>query len=454
MTAERFPADWSEIDAARREALAATMKLVVRHHPRYRRVMAEAGLAAGDVATADDLARLPPTTKAALMDDPDSFRLAIPEGESVPEEARTVWDVMYTTGSTSGRPTPFVNTTLDFWDILLLQRRMLAIRGVRLDDRIANLFPLTRHPHGAFIRVMHAAAAAHIPVVAALPGNPSPLFPDGLGQELDGVIDTLARTRPTILWGVPSYLRRVLARAAERRIALPEVRWLFVTGEGLSEEGRAELDARLAAIGAASARVSISYGMTEIQGGLVECTPATGYHNPLPEGFAIDIVDPETFAPLPDGTPGLVCLSHLRRRGTVLLRYLVGDTSVRTRERCPACGRVTERLIAQPVRADELVKIKGTLVNPARAVAAVEGSPAVRDFRFEVARSEAGPLAMDVLRLLVAFEPGAPADAAADLVRRVKEAIGVTPELASVPPDRLAAEQAGAWKAKRFIDRR
>lgn len=106
MTAERFPADWSEIDAARREALAATMKLVVRHHPRYRRVMAEAGLAAGDVATADDLARLPPTTKAALMDDPDSFRLAIPEGESVPEEARTVWDVMYTTGSTSGRPTP------------------------------------------------------------------------------------------------------------------------------------------------------------------------------------------------------------------------------------------------------------------------------------------------------------------------------------------------------------
>lgn len=454
MTAGRFPADWPEIEAARRAALAATMALVARHHPRYRRAMAEAGLAAGDIAGVDDLARLPPTTKAALMADPDAFRLAIPVDEDVPEEARTVWDVMYTTGSTSGRPTPFVNTTLDFWDILLLQRRMLAIRGVREDDRIANLFPLTRHPHGAFIRVMHAAAAAHIPVVAALPGNPSPHFPADIGQALDRVIDTLARARPTILWGVPSYLRRLLARAAERGVVLPEVRWLFVTGEGLSEAGRGELDARLAAVGAGPARVSISYGMTEIQGGLVECAPGTGYHNPLPEAFAIDIVDPATFAPLPDGAPGLVCLSHLRRRGTVLLRYLIGDTSVRTREPCPVCGRVTERLVAQPVRADDLVKIKGMLVNPALAVAAVEGSPAVRDFRFEVACSEAGPLAMDVLRLLVAFEPGATAEAAAELARRVKEAIGVTPEVASVLPGGLAGEQSGAWKAKRFIDRR
>ena len=36
---------------------------------------------------------------------------------------------------------------------------MLILRGVGENDVIANLFPLTRAPHGAFIRVLHAAAS-------------------------------------------------------------------------------------------------------------------------------------------------------------------------------------------------------------------------------------------------------------------------------------------------------
>ena len=448
-----FPASWDEIEAARRPALTQTIDRVFRAHPHYRALYREAGLSPARIRATEDLALLPVTNKVALMAAPRSFQLdpaAMPEA---PEEARTVWDTMYTTGSTSGSPTPFVSTTADFYDVLVLQRRMLEIRGVRGDDRIASLFPLTRHPHGAFIRPLHAAAAMNIAIVPCLPGNPSEMLP--LGQDLDEVIDTLVRTGPTILWGVPSYLRRVLARAGERAIALPSVRWLFVTGEGLSEEGRRELDARLAAVGAASARVSISYGMTEIQGGLVECYPGTGYHNPHPEALVFDVVDPATHQPVPDGTPGLIALSHLRRTGTVLLRYLVGDVSVRTRAPCPHCGRATERLIQQPSRADDLVKIKGTLVNPARAIAAIEGIGYVRDFLFTVMKAEpADVLAMDVLRLAVVLEPDSPADAAAAIAATVKVAIGVTPAVAALAAEEFAAESGSGWKAKRFVDRR
>jgi phenylacetate-CoA ligase len=163
------------------------------------------------------------------------------------------------------------------------------------------------------------------------------------------------------------------------------------------------------------------------------------------------VVDPATHAPVADGTPGLVALSHLRRSGTVLLRYLVGDVSVRSRERCPHCGRAAERLIAQPTRADDLVKIKGTPVNPAHAIAAVERSAAVRDFRFTVAEAEDGALAMDVLHLAVTLEPGAAADARETLARRVKEAIGVTPVFEIVAEDALAG---AGWKARRFVDTR
>ncbi|WP_137177994.1 phenylacetate--CoA ligase family protein [Roseomonas sp. AR75] len=435
-----FPGSWDEIAAARAAALRVTLDLAATRHPLTCRKLAEAGLTRADIATPADLARLPITTKAELMARPEDALLDL-DGAAVPEEQRVTWDTMHTTGSSSGRPTPFVSTTSDFWDILILQRRMLEIRGVTQDDRIANLFPLTRHPHGAFIRVLHAAAALHIPVVSALPGNPGPGF--AVGQELDGVVHTLARTRPTILWGVPSYMRRVVARAGELGVALPDLRLVFVTGEGLSEEGRGDLLARLAAIGAPDARVSISYGMTEIQGGLVECAAGHGLHNPHPEAIAIDVVDPVTHAPLPDGEEGLILLSHMRRRGTLLLRYAVGDLGVRSTAPCPHCGRVTERILGTPRRADDLTKIRGMLVNPVLALAAVEGVAAVRDFRFEISRS--GALGMDEFVLLVVAEPGVEAL----LAKRVKDAIGVTPRV--VLAERIEGE---SWKAKRWVDQR
>lgn len=441
-----FPASWPEIEAARASSLAATLDLAAVRHPLTRRKMAEAGLTRLDLSGPADLARLPLTTKAEVMAEPEAARLDL-DGAEVPEEERIVWDVMHTTGSTGGRPTPFVNTTSDFWDILVLQRRMLEIRGVTPDDRIANLFPLTRHPHGAFIRVLHAAAALHIPVVSALPGNPGPGF--RLGQDSDGVVETLARTRPTILWGVPSYLRRVVAHAAERGMALPELRLVFVTGEGLSEEGRTELLARLAAVGAPAARVSVSYGMTEIQGGLVECTAGSGLHNPHPEAIAIDVVHPESGLPLPDGEEGLIVVSHMRRRGTLLLRYAVGDLGLRSTAPCPHCGRVTERILGVPRRADELTKIRGMLVNPAAAIAAVEGIAEVRDFRFEVSREST--LGMDAFVLRVVPEPGAGGELASRLAARVKDVVGVTPQVVSVSEDELAG---ASWKAKRFVDQR
>ena len=438
-----FPAGWEEIEAARREALATTLDLAATRHALTRRKMAEAGLTRADLATPADLARLPVTTKAELMAEPEAALLDL-DGADVPEEQRIVWDVMHTTGSTSGRPTPFVSTTSDFWDILVLQRRMLEIRGVTPEDRIANLFPLTKHPHGAFIRVVHAAAALHIPVVSALPGNPGPGF--AVGQELDAVVDTLGRTRPTILWGVPSYMRRVVARAAERGVQLPDVRLVFVTGEGLSEEGRGELLARLASAGAPRAQVSVSYGMTEIQGGLVECTAGGGLHNPHPEAIAVDVVHPETHLPLPDGEEGLIVLSHMRRRGTLLLRYVVGDLGMRSTAPCPHCGRVTERILGTLRRADDLTKIRGMLVNPALAIAALDGMREVRDFRFEVSR--AGALGMDEFVLIAVPEPGMD-EIGPVLAMRVKQAIGVTPRVVLAE-----ALDNASWKAKRWVDQR
>jgi phenylacetate-CoA ligase len=429
----------AQIEAEQAHRLAETMQRVGVGHSYYRRVLAERGMTAADFRSLDDLARLPLTRKEDYMREPDAFRLADP---SLPEEMRTVWDVMYTTGSTSGQPTPFVSTSYDFFRILELNRNMLRLRGVRGEDVIANLFPLTARPHGAFIRTMHAAASMNIRVVAALPGNPSAHFT--LGNGLDEVVAIVARSRTTILWGVPSYVRRVVARAEELGADFRTVRLAFVTGEGMGEPARADLTAALRRIGAPDAWVSISYGATEMQGGMVECAPGSGYHNPAPDQFHVAVVDPQSGAPVADGQAGLVTLTHLQRTGTVLLRYALGDTSILGRGQCPHCRSWTDRLVAMPRRVDSLLKIKGTLVNPDVLVQAAESVLQGREFQFVVARGADGA---DSLTLQL---PKEAAHLGETLARAVKQAAGVTPGIGLAD----AATFSSSWKTKRVVDRR
>ena len=434
-----------DIDAAQEANFAEIMDLVCERHPYYRRLFASRGLSRKHFANLADLAKLPITRKDDYVREPEAFVL---ENEGLPEEMRAVWDVMHTTGSTSGKPAPFVSTAFDFYRVLELQRNMMRLRAVRSEDIVANLFPLTVYPHGAFIRALHASAAVNLRVVSALPGNPSPYFT--LGNQTDEVVRIIERSRASILWGVPSYLRRVLARAEELGADLRSVRLAFVTGEGLPESGREDLTAAMRRIGAADAWVSISYGSTETQGGLVECAPGSGYHNPAPDQFHIAIVDPDSHEPLEDGKPGLVVLTHLKRRGTVLLRYALGDVSVRTREPCPHCGSATARLTVAPRRADALVKIKGMLVNPEAMVQEAQQALAGREFQFVIGKENAAqPLSPDTVTLKVA----GPADAAlgARLAARVKAAVGVTPAVEFVAAEAIAGPR---WKLKRVVDDR
>lgn len=426
---------------------ARTLDRIFAGHAYYREVFARAGLTRGDLRSLDDLPRIPPTPKAAYLERHQDFVLSVPDGAL---EERVVWETLYTTGST-GTPTPFVSTSHDFFNILTTYRRMLTLRGVGHGDVLANLYPITQYPQGAYIRVMNAASALHIPVVAMLPGRPSPGFRHGSGRE--EVARALAAHGVTAVWGVPSYVRLVLRTAAELSLSLPRLRHLLVSGEELPEAGRENLVEAAAALGA-SATVRASYGATEMQGGFVECAPGSGYHNPAPEEFWIEILHPETRAPLPDGEEGLVAVTHLNRRGTVLLRYLIGDVAVRSRVRCPHCGATVDRIVSQPRRADSFVKVKGMLVNPALLDRAMAADPQVLDWQFRLRRSDpADPFSMDELELAVSLSPATPATHDGVLAEVVKQAVGVTPRVVRVTHADLV-DPGRAWKAKRFIDLR
>ena len=439
----------ADVEAARERNFADTMDLIASRHPFYRDLMAQRGLARADFASLADLAKMPVTTKQDLMARADDFVL---EREGLEEEVRAVWDVMYTTGSTSGTPTPFVSTSFDFFNILLLNRNMMLLREVGEEDIVANLFPLTRRPHGAFTRAQQAAAVMNIPVVAALPGNPSAAFT--LGNSTEATVRIVERARATVLWGVPSFIRRLLQTAQTMDADFSAVRMVFVTGEALYPEARRDLVERLVDLRASDPVISGSYGMTEMQGGLVECAAGAGFHNPLPDQFLVEIVDPETHNPMPDGSEGLVLLTHLHRRGTVLLRYAVGDTSALTHEVCPGCGATTQRLTLPPRRADALVKIKGMLVNPEPLLARLSADKAIAAFQLTVEHADpADALSGDVLRLRVAPADDSNAALPERLSGLVKDETGITPEVEVIEAGAFDASAPG-WKAKLFEDLR
>jgi phenylacetate-coenzyme A ligase PaaK-like adenylate-forming protein len=441
--------DPAAIRAAQEANLAAMLDLAFEHHPYYRERFREAGLSRGDIRSLADLPRLPITTKADFLSDPERFRL---ETDHLAPEMRVVWDVMYTTGTTTGRPTPFYSTSYDLYNILTLNRRMLEIRGVTERDSIANLYPLTLHPQGAFIRTLHAAAVANLPVVSAMPGRPSPRFTQGNG--IDGVVKIVERSRVTILWGVPSYVRRVLIRAEELGADFATVRLVFVSGESVAEPLREDLTARMRRLGAADPVVSISYGATEMQGGMVECRPGSGYHNPAPEQFYVEIVEPGSGRPLPEGEKGQILLTHLDRRGTVLLRYALGDVTAHSTAPCPRCGRCAGRLTELPRRTDELVKIKGMLVNPEVIAGILVRERAVSEYQIVIEKERADdPFSMDRLLLRIAVSGEAPEAVSRRIAEAVKQAVGVTP-VAEVVPVNAIYDPDQTVKSKRLVDRR
>lgn len=430
----------------REDRFARTADLIFERHPAYRRIAAETGLGRSDIATTDDLDRFPVTTKAAYMAAPEDYRL---DTDGLGDDERALWDVMHTTGTTTGRPTPFYSTAYDLYRILAVQEGMMRLRGIGPHDSIANLFPLTVWPHGAYARVPHAAAAMKIPVISTLPGNPSENFSHG--SDLDDVVAIVARSGATILWGVPSYVRRVLIRAGELGADFSSVRYVFVTGESTPEAMRTDFETRLEALGAHDVFVSISYGATEMQGGMVECAPGSGFHNPAPDQFLIEIVDADTHRRLPAGDSGLVLLSHMDRRGTVLLRYALGDISALATGPCPHCGSETDRLVVTPARADSLLKIKGTLVNPALIEDILIADASITEYQIVVERENASdPLSPDRLRIRVA---GAAPDALPGIARRIKSTVGVTPVVKLESAEAIYAA-GDTLKSRRVIDLR
>jgi phenylacetate-coenzyme A ligase PaaK-like adenylate-forming protein len=430
---------WREIEEIRSKSLQKQIKLCNQYSRFYKEFFKRHRISPDTIKTTDDLQKMPLSFKKDYMADPLAFKL---EFDRLGLYDAT-WDISYTTGTTSGRPSPFYSTVHDHYSSMLQAIRSFKIGGGPTpDDLMINLFPLGPIPHIGWGKTVEYPIACGIPVVCANVGSPNPEFP--VHRKMQFAIELIEKyskmqkesNRSVIFMGVASFIRRLLMLAEKQGRDFSAVRMVRALGEAAPKELRGDIRTRLQNMGAGEVFVGNDYGFTELQGSTTECVELGGCHNPSPELYYLEVVNPDTGERLEDGKEGALAITHLNRRGTVLLRYVVGDLVAITRETCPNCGRNGERIVVvtgstYATRQSELLKVKGVLINPEILRNEVATTAGVGEYCFVLKKEDpSDPYSADVLELRVALLEGVnKSDLEKELSEKVFNAVEVRPKV-------------------------
>ena len=118
------------------------------------------------------------------------------------------------------------------------------------------------------------------------------------------------------------------------------------------------------------------YGLSEVMGPGVsaECAEGRDGAHVNEDHFLVEVVDPQSGQPLPEGEVGELVFSTLTKEALPLLRYRTGDLASLTREPC-ACGRTFARMSRVLGRTDDMLIIRGVNVFPSEIERALLAIP-------------------------------------------------------------------------------
>ena len=133
---------------------------------------------------------------------------------------------------------------------------------------------------------------------------------------------------------------------------------LCIGAEPHSEEQRKRIEDQL------GVKAYNSYGISEMMGPGVafECPEQNGLHI-WEDYFIVEIIDPVTLKPVPDGELGELVLTTINREAMPLLRYRTRDLTRILPGTCP-CGRNHRRIARLQGRSDDMIILKGVNIFP------------------------------------------------------------------------------------------
>lgn len=336
---------WSRdrIESFQLDALKRQLAYVGKNSAYFRREWSSSGFEPGDLSDLADLRKLPMIRKADYV---ASIAEEAPYSSMLAAPLEQVQRVHFSSGTTSS-PTPVCWTRADLDRWADLYARASYSQGVRADDVYQVLFGFPW-----FVGGLGVTASCERIGCTVLPGG---------SGETERQISVMHDFGTTAVSGTPSFMLH-LAETAEkmgRPLTESAVARIQVGGEpgaGIPQT-RAAIEQKW------GAKVFDGYGSLEFQPIAWECEHQQGGH--LAEDFAYaEVVDAQTGDPVPDGTPGVLVLTHLDKQATPFVRWWTGDVVVRDSTPC-SCGRTLSRLPGGVRgRGDDMLVVKGVNVFP------------------------------------------------------------------------------------------
>lgn len=385
----------------------------------YGKKLEEAGISG--ISSPEDFEKLPFSEK-------NDLREAYPLGLMTAPEKDIVR--IHSSSGTTGLPVIIPYTAKDVDDWAIMFARCYETAGITNMDRI-QITP----GYGlwtAGIGFQNGAEKLGAMVVPMGPGN------------TDKQLQMMMDMKSTVLCATSSYAL-LLAEEIEKRGIKDKIclkkgvigseRW----GEKMRNRIRTELGIELYDI----------YGLTEIYGpGIgINCKYDTGMHY-WDDYIYIEIIDPVTLKPVPDGELGEIVITTLVKEGAPLIRYRTHDLSRIIPGTCP-CGSKFPRLDTIMGRTDDMMKIKGVNVFPSQIEEILKEFPEVSsEYQIRISHLDG----RDTMRIYVETNGSVDfLDLAKRIAERVKSRIGFTPLVKVVELGLLPRSEK---KTKRVIDER
>ena len=411
-----------DLEAEQLKRLRALIEQIHETNPFYRRRL----VFNGQLGSLEDLKQIPFTTKQELVEDqlnhpPFGTDLTFP---------RERYIRVHQTSGTTGQPLYWLDTK-DSWEWWgRCWKVIFQAAGVKASDRIYFAFSF-----GPFIGFWAGWEGARKLGALAISGG---------GQSTSQRLKAIVEFKPTVLVSTPTYALHMLSEARKAGIDLAgsAVRVTIHAGEpGASIPGTKKMIAE-----GWGARCYDHPGATEVGAYGFECGAEPGGVHVNEREFVAEVVNPETGAPVSAGERGELVMTNLGRVGSPVVRYRTGDLVEPAVEPC-ACGRPFVLLQGGVLgRVDDMIIVRGVNIFPGAIENIMRQMPEIEEFRIDAVQRDA------LAELKLTLEPGPEYVSFKGLgekvTQKVRESIGLRPQVEIVPPGTLPRFE---LKARRFF---
>ena len=330
--------DRGQIEALQLKRLQDTVAHCYHGSPFYRKRLDSIGVKPESIKSLDDLRRIPFTTKQDLRDTYPFGIASIPLDQCVR---------LHSSSGTTGNPTVVLHSAKDLHEWANALARALWMVGCRPEDVFQNT-----SGYGMFTGGLGFQYAAEMLGMLTVPA--------GAGNTLRQ-LKFFTDFGTTVVHAIPSYAARLYEVMCQQGIDPrrdTKLKIMAIGAEPHSEDTRKRIEEML------GVKAYNSFGMSEMCGPGVafECKEQNGMHI-WEDYYIVEIVNPDTLEPVPDGEVGELVLTTLNREAMPLLRYRTRDLTRILPGKCP-CGREHKRLDRMKGRSDDMMILKGVNIFP------------------------------------------------------------------------------------------